>query len=1547
MATFYNILGSQTLTGGSLQDRFYAFTYDQDLNNIRADATVVSFSWTSGIRSSATSFFTITGSNVQTSSDFFAGGEKDDSIYGSNLNDAIFYNNGSISGGIGSFSSVEIFSLGAGDDIIDLSAHGTSGIDYAKNVTIHGDAGNDIIIGGAGIDTLYGDEGNDLIFGYRGADTLYGGAGNDTLYGDDLGFNGIAGDDFLYGQAGDDFLYGGARTDRLEGGDGNDTLYGGAGGDTLLGGANDDILYGDDVGVSGNDKLYGDAGNDQLFGGDGSDEMRGGTGNDLVDGGNGNDFLDGDDGNDILVGGAGNDTIDGGIAETDTAVYSGNASDYTIVLNADGSFTISDVRSGSPDGIDTVNNVEFFQFADGTVPAGIVNYPPVITSNGGGASASLSLGENSTTVTTVTATDADAGQVLTYSIVGGADAALFAIDPATGVLTFIAAPDFENPGDFGGDNVYDVIVQATDNIGAFDQQALSITVSDVAEGAAPVITSNGGGATAAISIDENSASVTTVEAFDDDGTTPIYSIVGGADAALFSIDPQTGALVFITAPDFEAPADFNGDNIYDVIVQASDGLNNDQQQIAVTVGNLNDNAPVITSGGGGTVASFSVTENGLAVASVAATDADGTTATYSIVGGADAALFSIDPQTGALVFITAPDFEAPADFNSDNIYDVIVQASDGLNIDQQQIAVTVGNVNDNSPVITSNSGGATAAIGINENSVTVTTVAATDADGTAPTYSIVGGADAALFSIDPQTGTLVFITAPDFEAPADFNGDNIYDVIVQASDGTNTDQQEIAVTVGNLNDGSPVITSNGGGTTASIGVAENSIGVTIVESTDADGPAPTYSIVGGADAALFSIDPQTGALVFITAPDFEAPADLDGDNIYDVIVQASDGSNLDQQQIAITVGNLNDNAPVITSGGGGATATANAAENQLAVTIITAVDADGTAPTYSIVGGADAALFSIDPQTGALVFNSAPDFETPGDADLNGIYDVIVRASDGSSFDDQTVAVTVTDVAEGAPPVITSNGGGAAAALNVAENDLAVTTVTANDPDGTVPTYMIIGGADAALFTINAQTGALAFTGAPDFETPLDADLNGVYEVIVRATDGTYFDDQTLSVTVTDVIESGKTITGSSGNNVITPTATNPALQTTAFNDTIYALAGNDIIDGGGGADYMEGGVGDDIYYVDQFSDDGNNANDDLVIELAASGTDLVNSTVSYILTANVENLTLIGAAAINGTGNDLGNIITGNGANNILTGGLGDDTLNGGTGADIMDGGAGNDIYFVDTYSNDGVGSNDDQVIELAGGGTDMVNASVSYVLANEVENLTLTGAGAIDGTGNALANILTGNSAANTLLGLDGADTLNGGAGDDVMRGGNGNDTLNGGNDNDSLYGDAGADNLFGNAGNDLLDGGAGTDTLSGQAGMDILIGGLGRDSLTGGTESDTFRFNFGETTISSSTNDAVTDFVTGTDKIDLDFVGGSLAASAYSEGAISSNVFNDALASAQTLLTAGKEAVFVAGTTDGWLFWDTNHDGIIDQSILLKGLSSLGSFDSTDII
>ncbi|WP_137908331.1 bluetail domain-containing putative surface protein, partial [Dolichospermum planctonicum] len=241
-----------------------------------------------------------------------------------------------------------------------------------------------------------------------------------------------------------------------------------------------------------------------------------------------------------------------------------------------------------------------------------------------------------------------------------------------------------------------------------------------------------------------------------------------------------------------------------------------------------------------------------------------------------------------------------------------------------------------------------------------------------------------------------------------------------------------------------------------------------------------------------------------------------------------------------------------------------------------------------------------------------------------------------------------------------------------------------------------------------------------------------------------------------------------------------------------------------------------------------------------------------------------------------------------------GNDTLSGTINVDCLIGLAGNDTYTVNNAG--------DVVVENPSQGTDLVNASISYTLTDNFENLTLTGSANLNGTGNNLNNSLTGNTGNNILTGNAGNDTLNGGAGIDTLIGGLGNDlyvvdsttdtiTENSGEGTDIIQssvtfdlavfpnienltltgtavingtGNAGNNSLTGNGGNNTLTGNAGNDTLNGGTGNDLLNGGAGADTLTGGIGSDTLVFQFGQSPVSGA--DRITDFAIGTDKIDL---------------------------------------------------------------------------------
>jgi serralysin len=321
-------------------------------------------------------------------------------------------------------------------------------------------------------------------------------------------------------------------------------------------------------------------------------------------------------------------------------------------------------------------------------------------------------------------------------------------------------------------------------------------------------------------------------------------------------------------------------------------------------------------------------------------------------------------------------------------------------------------------------------------------------------------------------------------------------------------------------------------------------------------------------------------------------------------------------------------------------------------------------------------------------------------------------------------------------------------------------------------------------------------------------------------------------------------------------------------NDVIYGMggddsfvggAGNDTLDGGAGTDRMSGGAGDDVYIVDNTGD--------VVTEKPDEGTDTIRTSLaSYSLARLTAVDNLIYANIADAT-------LTGNALANTLAGSSGNDTLNGGTGADVMIGGAGNDSYIVDNLG-DGITENENE-------GTDSVQSSVSYSLSNHVENLTLTGKAAINGTGNTLDNVIRGNEAANVLDGGAGTDTLVGGAGNDTYLVDSITDTIteavNAGTDTvrssvdfslvsisnveNLIYtgsfdwtgeGNASKNSINGGIGNDSIMGGADADTLIGGAGNDTLDGGTGADQMTGGSGDDVYVVDNAKDTVTEKPNE-----------------------------------------------------------------------------------------------
>jgi hypothetical protein len=256
---------------------------------------------------------------------------------------------------------------------------------------------------------------------------------------------------------------------------------------------------------------------------------------------------------------------------------------------------------------------------------------------------------------------------------------------------------------------------------------------------------------------------------------------------------------------------------------------------------------------------------------------------------------------------------------------------------------------------------------------------------------------------------------------------------------------------------------------AAFNAAENQTAVTTVTSTDPDSDPLSYSISDGPDQAKFSIHPITGALSFNTAPDFEAPADAGADNVYDLTVQVADGNGgTDTEAIAIAVTNVNEN-PTITSA-----AAFNSAENQTAVSTVTSSDPENDPQTYSITGGPDQAKFSIHPITGALSFNTAPNFETPTDAGADNVYEVTVQVADGNGgTDTEAIAVTVTNVNE-APLAVNDT------ATKTEDSGATAIDVLANDTDVDGGAISILTASDPANGSVLISGGGSGLTYAPD-----------------------------------------------------------------------------------------------------------------------------------------------------------------------------------------------------------------------------------------------------------------------------------------------------------------------------------------------------------------------------------------------------------------------------------------------------------------------------------
>jgi Ca2+-binding RTX toxin-like protein len=534
------------------------------------------------------------------------------------------------------------------------------------------------------------------------------------------------------------------------------------------------------------------------------------------------------------------------------------------------------------------------------------------------------------------------------------------------------------------------------------------------------------------------------------------------------------------------------------------------------------------------------------------------------------------------------------------------------------------------------------------------------------------------------------------------------------------------------------------------------------------------------------------------------------DSTGDVVTEAS-GQGTDTVQSSVSISALASNVENLVLTG---TSPLNGAGNTLA-NIITGNSAantlNGSTGADTLIGGAGDDIYVVDNAGDVLT-------EVAGEGT-----DLVQSTVSISALAPNVENLTLTGTAasgtgNGLDNVITGNG-------------------SANTLNGGAGNDRLDGGAGNDTMAGNAGNDTYVVDSTGDVVTEAANEGIDTIETTVTLSIASLANFENLTLSGTNAING----TGNGLNNVLTG---NSAANT---------------LDGGAGVDSLIGAGGNDTYVVDNTGD--------VVTELAGEGTDLVQSSANYTLSAYVENLTLTGANGLSGTGNGLDNVITGNSGANTLTGGAGNDRLDGGSGNDTMAGGTGNDTYVVN------VGT--DVVTELSGEGTDTIESTVTLSLAGiaNVENLTLTGSSGLSATGNGLDNVLLGNSGANSLTGNDGNDRLDGGAGNDTMTGGLGSDTYvvnvstdvinesagqgtdtvessitftlsNAALENLTLIGTS-AINGTGNTGDNVLIGNSAANTLLGLAGNDTYDGGAGNDALTDNAatgSNDTYRWGIG---------------------------------------------------------------------------------------------------------
>ena len=776
-----------------------------------------------------------------------------------------------------------------------------------------------------------------------------------------------------------------------------------------------------------------------------------------------------------------------------------------------------------------VSDGSYYATMDVTVTVTAVNEPPTITGRD-----SLSFRENTPVTTrlhTYRAVDPE-GDGFTWRL-GGLDASDFTITPDSsgrGVLTFSSPPNFDSPGGSGAHgNQYLVTVQAGGAQGETGEFPVTVTVTDQNEGA--VVTGK-----QTIAVEENrepTLPLDTYLASDPEGQPIIRWSLSGSDGGDFLISGGREADPSATPPDYDRPADSDRDNEYRVTVRAYDGRTYGNLDVTVTVSNVNEHDPVFRSG---SRTSFTYREEGTsALYTYRATDGDKDDVITWTTGGADGGDFTIDGDTGELTFREPPDYEHPEDSDRDNVYELTVVATDsGEQRTSLEVTVTVTAV-DEGPEIT----GATTYTVPEGQELGGASFTARDPEdaGAAVTSWRLAGSDAGDFTItitSQNSAQLTFRNTPDYDRPADSNRDNENLVTIRAYNGSTYGSLDVTVTVTDENEAEPVVTGRD-----TLSFRENTATTTRLHTyraTDTDRDATITWSVRGTDGGDFTIS-TGGELFFSSIPDHEQAADFNQDNVYEITVVASDGSNEGPLAVTVTVTDVNEGPEI--NGTQSLSFAENTATDQVLASYTGRDPEDPAAEiTRWSVTGRDGGDFTIN-KDGELTFRNPPDHERPADSGGDNVYEVTVRASDGRVYGAHDVTVTVEAVDE--DPEFRK---GSRDSFSYRENGTAALyTYRATDPEGAEVAWSV-SGADASHFEIGRETGVLTFREPPDHDDPADDGNDNEYQVTVVATDQTGH-PTSLPVTVT--------VTGVNEGPVIADIRTNTAITVKENHDQVLA----------------------------------------------------------------------------------------------------------------------------------------------------------------------------------------------------------------------------------------------------------------------------------------------------------------------------------------------------------------------------------------------------------